>query len=104
MSGGLSIFREDGGLKEKRFRERINLTGGSGRPAIHVDESGAAYITGRLGSGGFGVGIRNLLGRLLGDGKQFVHVDDFGMELVYQPDRLQLPALETILRFPAARR
>ncbi|MGY0650250.1 hypothetical protein ACW7GZ_00010 [Luteimonas sp. A537] len=37
-------------------------------------------------------------------GKQFVDVDDFGMELVYKPDRKQLPALETVLRFPVARR
>ena len=46
----------------------------------------------------------NFFGRLLGDGKQYVDVDDFGMELVYQPDRHQLPALETVLRFPVARR
>lgn len=30
--------------------------------------------------------------------------EDFGMELVYKPDRNQLPALETVLRFPVARR
>lgn len=102
----VSSFRcEDGERKEKRFRERMNLTGGSGRPTIEVDESGAAYITGRLGSGGgMGVGLMNFFGRLLGDGKQYVDVDDFGMELVYQPDRHQLPALETVLRFPVARR
>ena len=102
----VSSFRcEDGEKKEKRFRERMNLTGGSGRPTIEVDESGAAYITGRLGSGGgMGVGLMNFFGRLLGDGKQYVDVDDFGMELVYQPDRHQLPALETVLRFPVARR
>ena len=40
----------------------------------------------------------------LGDGKQYVDVDDFGMEVIYKPDRHQLPALETVLRFPVARR
>lgn len=95
---------EDGEPKEKRFRERVNLTGGSGRPTIQLDDSGAACLTGQLGSGGFGVGIRNFLERLLGDGKQYVDVDDFGMEVIYKPDRHQLPALETVLRFPVARR
>lgn len=95
---------EDGSRKETHFRERINLTGGSGRPTIQVDDSGAAYLTGQLGSAGFGVGIRNFLERLLGDGKRFVDMDAFGMELVYKPDRNQLPALETMLRFPVARR
>lgn len=95
---------EDGKPRESSFRERINLTGGSGRPTIQVDDSGAAHVTGQLGSAGFGVGIRNFLERLIGDGKRFVDVDDFGMELVYKPDRSQLPALETVLRFPVARR
>ncbi|MGY0653021.1 hypothetical protein ACW7GZ_14405 [Luteimonas sp. A537] len=79
--------------------------GGSGKPTIKADESGAAYVTGRLGSGGgMGVGIANFVERLLGDGERYVDVGDFGMELVYKPDRHQLPALETMLRFPASRR
>lgn len=95
---------EDGALKEKQFRERLRLTGGSGAPTIEVDESGAAYVMGRLGSGGMGVGIANFLGRLFGTDKRYVDVVDFGMELLYKPDRHNLPALETVLRFPVARR
>ncbi|WP_425603329.1 contractile injection system protein, VgrG/Pvc8 family [Luteimonas endophytica] len=72
--------------------------------SLEVDANVPKRALPMRGSGGFDVGIRNFLGRLLGDGKQFVHVDDFGMELVYRPDRLQLPALETMLRFPVARR
>lgn len=101
----VSSFRcEDGAPEEQRFRERVNLTGGSGKPAIKVDPSGAACLTGRLGSGGSAVGLMNFLQDLFGEGEQYVDVDDFGMELIYKPDRHQLPELETVLRFPVARR
>ena len=46
----------------------------------------------------------NFLQNLFGEGTRYVDVDDFGMELVYKPDRHQLPKLETLLRFPVARR
>lgn len=101
----VSSFRcEDGAPEEQRFRERVNLTGGSGKPTIKVDPSGAACLTGRLGSGGSAVGLMNFLQDLFGEGEQYVDVDDFGMELLYKPDRHRLPELETLLRFPVARR
>lgn len=101
----VSSFRcEDGAAEEKLFRKQLNLTGGSGRPTIKVDPSGAACLTGQLGSGGSAVGIMNFLQDLFGEGTEYVDVDDFGMELTYKPDRHRLPELKTVLRFPVATR
>lgn len=101
-----SFSCKDGQVAVKDFKEYVRLTGGAGRPELKTDSTGAAYLSGRLGSVGTGVAIRNFLERVfdVGNGERFVDVKGFGLELTYKPDRHQLPALETVLRLPEKRR
>lgn len=99
---------EDGEADPAQFRSHVRLTGGDGRPTLALDaETGTMRLSGRLGSSGtMGVGLLNFFERLLG-GKQeerYVDVRNYGMELVYKPDRRQLPTLEMVLRYPLTRR
>lgn len=99
---------EDGEAEPRQFRSHVRLTGGDGSPTLDLDaDTGMMRLSGRLGSGGsMGVGLLNFFERLLvgQQEERYVDIRDYGMELVYRPDRHQLPALETILRYPLTRR
>lgn len=99
---------EDGEPEPKRFRSHVRLTGGDGSPTLDLDaDTGTMRLSGRLGSGGsMGVGLLNFFERLF-VGKQeerYLDIRNYGMELVYKPDRHQLSGLETILRYPVTGR
>lgn len=101
-----SFDLQDGEPRERNFKRNIRLTGGEGQPDVEVDESGAAVVKGRLGSGrGMIVGVMNTIGRWFDDkAERYTEVVGFGMKLSYFPDRNAIPSLSTNLEFPTARK
>ncbi|MNM28386.1 hypothetical protein D3C81_389010 [compost metagenome] len=99
-----SFEMQDGEPRARNFKRAIKLTGGEGQPEVEVDESGAAVIKGRLGSGrGMLVGVMNTIGRWFDDkAERYTEVSGFGMKVSYIPDRIGIPALSTNLEFPTA--
>lgn len=96
----------DGEPRARNFKRGIKLTGGEGQPDVEVDESGAAVVKGRLGSGrGMMVGVMNTIGRWFDESaERYTEVIGFGMKLSYFPDRNAIPSLSTNLEFPTAKK
>lgn len=101
-----SFDLQDGEPRARNFKRSIRLTGGEGQPDVEVDESGAAVVKGRLGSGrGMVVGVMNTIGRWFDDkAERYTEVVGFGMKLAYFPDRNAIPSLSTNLEFPTKKR
>jgi len=96
----------DGEPRAQNFKRSIRLTGGEGQPDVEVDETGAAVVKGRLGSGrGMAVGVMNTIGRWFDDkAERYTEVVGFGMKIVYFPDRIAIPSLSTNLEFPTVKK
>ena len=68
-----------------------------------MDETGAAVIRGKLGSGrGALVGIMNEIGRWFYEKSEtYVEVVGFGVSEIYFPDRAVIPKLSAKLDWPS---